>query len=621
MVPRLNLKTNRFINPTIIIWLMMLAVLAISVYENFITQDGNSWKEVIASDGRGYYAYLPSVFVYSEVGFDSVVMREKEVYPSVQAANFIVEVDGKLVNKYFIGVALLMSPFFLMGTVISLVVGLPPNGFNSIYQLMSSLSALFYLFLGLAFLQKLLKLFCFKQWIINIVLLLVLFATNLLIYTVAAPAMSHVYSFAAIAGFMFSSARYLAKQGRGDALLAVLFLALIVLIRPINAVVVLLLPMLAHDFRSFVYSLKTFFSSGWSYLILMAGIIVLLIQPLWWYFQTGELFLWSYSGEGFYFANPQIVKVLFSFRKGLFVYTPVCFVAIIGLVPLWRSDWRKGAFAAFFLLVYVWVVSSWWNWYYGDSFGQRVFIDIYPVFAILLAYLINWVSRIRWLGIATITLSLLLLVFNLFQSWQYSRGIIHPFAMDSEKYKTVFLRTGQEFRYIFNGLEDIPPYKTNMKTPIRSWVNNFEQIDEAWVTSGRIESPNAHNGRFVSQLNNGQQYSSALLINDDALLMGKKGIYARINAWVFETEPGTSKKMNLVVSLADSADVGYYFKSMAVDEMPVSDAGYWRKVSLGFVLPELLDSGNRLKIFFWYQGQADILVDDFSVELYGRRNP
>ena len=618
MISRLNPNKTRFFNPANIIWMMVLVVLAISLWENFICSKDKGWKEVIASDGRGYYAYLPSVFVYSEIGFDSIIQREKEVYPSVQAANFIVDVDGEPVNKYFIGVALMMAPFFLIGTIISLATGVPPDGFSSIYQFMASLSALFYLFIGLVFLQKLLKLYRFQNWIISLVLILILFATNLLVYTVAAPAMSHVYSFAVVAGFMFFSAGYFKYQGKRDVLMSVLFLALVVLIRPLNAIVVLLLPMLAPDYRSFIHSVKLFIRSGWSYVFLVVGILLLSIQPIWWYVQTGHWLLWSYGGEGFYFSNPQIFKVLFSFKKGLFIYTPLCLMAFFGLVQLWGINRIRGVSALVFLLLYIWVVSSWWNWYYGDSFGQRVFIDIYPLFALLLAFLFQWITGKRWLIKAMIGLSLLLLGLNIFQNWQYSRGIVHPYAMDREKYAMVFLRTGQEYRYIFNGLEDIPPYKTNMETPIRSWKNDFEKEEQQWVTSGRVGVELAHSGSMVSKLNIDQQYSSALMITQDSSLFGEKDIYARVNAWVFESKVGSTKEMNLVISLADSNDLGYFFKSMAIDEMPVDDAGYWREVSLGTVMPEIANFNDRLKIFFWYQGQADILVDDFSVELYGR---
>ncbi len=598
---------------------MMVFVLAISVYENFLSQGCNAWKEVVASDGRGYYAYLPAVFVYSEIGFEKVIEREKEVYPSVQAASFITEAGGKPVNKYFLGVAILMMPFYLLGTLLSLLFGFSPDGYNSIYQFMASISALFYLFVGLNFIRKLLNLFKFQRYIINLVLVLILFGTNLLSYTVSAPAMSHVYSFAAIAGFMYFAASYFLKLNKHCAFLTVMFLALIVLIRPINGVVVFILPVLAPGFSRFLETIRGFFSLGRSYLFMLTGIILVMLQPVWWYLQTGNWLVWSYSGEGFYFSNPQILNVLFSIRKGFFVYAPICFVAVIGLVPLYRSNKLKGVFTFMFLFIYVWLVSSWWNWYYGDSYGQRVFIDVFPVFAILLAFMFRWIANIRWLNSALIIFTFILLALNLFQTWQYSRGILHPYAMDKEKYAMVFLRTGGQYRYIFNDLVDIPPFNTNMEAPIRSWTNDFEQVEGQWVTSGRTTSPAAHSGSYVSLLNSSQPYSSALLITGDTLPGMKKNLYAAGSVWVFETKALSSVKAKLVISLADSNEKPYYWRSMGIDEMPVAEAGYWREIRFGFALPEIKDINDQLKIFIWYEGETDILVDDFEIELFGQR--
>jgi hypothetical protein len=605
------------IGPRNFIWVMMVFVLAISVYENFLSQGCKAWKEVIASDGRGYYAYLPSVFVYSEIGFEKVIEREKEVYPSVQAASFITEADGKPVNKYFMGVALLMMPFFLLGTLLSLLFGISADGFNGIYQFMASISALFYLFVGLNFIRRLLILFKFKRFIVSLVLMLILFGTNLLSYTVAASAMSHVYSFAAIAGFMYFAASYFRQPHKHNAFLTVMFLALIVLIRPINGIVVFLLPVLAPDFGRFSETIRGFFRSRWSYLFMFAATLFVMMQPVWWYLETGNWLVWSYSGEGFYFSNPQIFNVLFSFRKGFFVYTPICFVAIIGLVPLYRSNKLKGIFTIIFLFIYVWLVSSWWNWYYGDSFGQRVFIDIFPVFAILLAFMFRWIANIRWLCSALITITFILLALNLFQTWQYSRGILHPYAMDREKYAMVFLRTGGQYRYIFNELVDIPPYNTNMDVPIRSWINDFEQEEEQWITSGRTTSTVAHGGSYVSRLNRSQPYSSALLITGGALPVMKKNLYAAGSVWVFETMALSSQKAKLVISLAGNSEQLYYWKSMGIDEMPVTEAGYWREIRFGFVLPAIRNINDQLKIFIWYEGEPDILVDDFEIGVFG----
>jgi len=481
-------------NPRIVVCIIMLITTAVTFRENYTGKSQEMWKPVIASDGRGYYAYLPSLFIYGETGFEQVLERESKVYPLVQAGIFMSEANGQPVNKYFLGVALLMLPFFLLATVFSLLSGMPADGYNSIYQLMISVAALFYLWAGLTFIRKLLKIHGFGNRVINLTLVVILFATNLLHYTVAAPSMSHVYSFFAIAGLIYFGTEYFRRPRPGIALSTVLMFSLTILIRPLNGVIIILLPGLAPSLRRFADVTKMFFRQPLSYLFILAGLSILMLQPVWWHFECGKALVWSYGGEGFYFTHPQIVKVLFSFRKGLFVYTPLCLVSLAGLIPFFRSNRAGALFTMLFLFIYIWLVSSWWNWYYGDSFGQRVFIDIFPVFALLLACFLQWVRHIRWLNITVTVLLVLLTAFNLFQSWQYSRGIIHPSAMDREKYAMVFLQTKEKYRHIFHDLRDTPPFGTDMNTPLRSDMNDFEKEKSKWITSG---SRNFNNGSVI----------------------------------------------------------------------------------------------------------------------------
>ncbi len=86
------------------IWISIVLITFIVVSENFNPKSGNVWKEVIESDGRGYYAYLPSFFLYGEYNFNSVISREYLEYPAVKAGDFIIEVNGKKIDKYFAGV-------------------------------------------------------------------------------------------------------------------------------------------------------------------------------------------------------------------------------------------------------------------------------------------------------------------------------------------------------------------------------------------------------------------------------------------------------------------------------------------------------------------------------------
>jgi hypothetical protein len=451
----------------------------------------------------------------------------------MMAGTFMAEVDGQPVNKYFAGVALLILPFFLLAIFLSFIAGLPIDGYNSIFQLMVSFAGIFYLISGLHFSRKLLQKFKLPVATINFSLWIIVFGTNLLIYTLDAPAMSHVFSFAGVAGFLFYAKAFFDFSKTKDALLASFFLGIIILIRPVNGIIILLLPFLAANFRSFADDFLRFFTNRKSWLPAILIIFVLvMIQPVLWFLQTGHWLVWSYQGEGFDFSHPQISKVLFSYQKGFFVYTPVALIALSGLTGFYRNSKWRFFWLVGFLALLTWIVASWWNWYYGDSFGQRVFIDFYAVLVLLLATSIHGFSKM-FIKFSLLILLLILTSVNLIQTWQYSHGIIHPYAMNKTKYWHVFLKTGSEYRNLFSGPVDVPPYKTDFTAPLQEFSNNFENQLEGWVTSGLTGFSGAKSGISVAELNQNQPYSSALLLTGDKLLVGRRDLYAKVEAFIF----------------------------------------------------------------------------------------
>ena len=49
----------------------LLLVLVISVWVGSnISWGKDRWKGILESDARGYYAYLPSIFIYQDLNFD-----------------------------------------------------------------------------------------------------------------------------------------------------------------------------------------------------------------------------------------------------------------------------------------------------------------------------------------------------------------------------------------------------------------------------------------------------------------------------------------------------------------------------------------------------------------------
>ena len=219
-------------------------------------------------------------------------------------------------------------------------------------------------------------------------MLLIFFATNLFEYSITYPSMSHVYSFFAIAWLIYSVKKYFVFQRRITLISTFIAFAFIVLIRPANSLILLLIPFLAED-KSTLVSIprKLTADSKILFYCMLIFFTLIFIQLLAWHLETGHFITWSYTGERFNFTKPELFNFLFSYRKGFFVYTPVMFIACFGIISVYAENKYRGYSLLFFLLVTIYVLSSWWNWYYGDSFGMRSMIDFYPVFAFLLAKL------------------------------------------------------------------------------------------------------------------------------------------------------------------------------------------------------------------------------------------
>lgn len=185
----------------------------------------------------------------------------------------------------------------------------------------------------------------------------------------------------------------------------------------------------------------------------MAVIALLLVLPqlLYWKFISGQYFFNSYVGEHFFFKNAHVFYGLFSFRKGWLIYSPVMLVAIFGLFCLRK---RLPAFFIghlFFVLIYIYVVFSWWCWWYGGSFGQRALIDIYSVLAIPFAAFLHFVNRehaakTKWLNLFLIVC----LILNVWQTTQAKYNIIHYDSMTRANYfRVLFTITKQEERELY----------------------------------------------------------------------------------------------------------------------------------------------------------------------------
>ena len=218
-------------------------------------------------------------------------------------------------------------------------------------------------------------------------------------------------------------------------MVSALVLGMITLIRPVNILILFSIPFLAGDIQTLKYILIELLKYWKSTVIaILLFIIPLILQLIIYKLQTGSFWVYAYGEEKFLFTHPHIYKMLFSYQKGLFIYTPLWFISLGGLYFLFREQKQKAILWLGFFVILTYILSSWHQWYYGGSFGSRAYVEYYAFFSILLSYLL---MNIRKKIPMTILLSVIsiLIIYSVIQTYQYYAGI-----MDKELYWKVFLK-------------------------------------------------------------------------------------------------------------------------------------------------------------------------------------
>lgn len=412
-----------------------IAIVIIWVSANLNWGDGR-WNKIVSGDANGYYAYLPAIFLYHDLKFEFIDEIADDSLNSNINGDFVTKHNGNSFNKYYVGTSVALLPFFALGHITNWLYNIPLDGYSVYYRIFIQVGAIFYLLFGLFILIKILRIYEFRDTIIAITLMAIVFGTNIFYYVVSEPSMSHIYSFAFVNLFVYSFLIFFKSNQYKFLILGVFAIGIITLIRPINILVVVSLPFIAGNLKVLADGFRSLFKK-WQILLLGIALFTLLIsiQLVIYKIQTGKFVVYSYTNEGFNFLNPHFFKFMFSYRKGFFIYTPILFLALFGLIYFFKNRFKFFSLLIFLLLI-IYVFSSWWMWYYGGSFSQRVMIEYYIYFFIPFATLLK---RIKFPKTIKIVVFLLIIICQI-QTYQYQRGYIHWSEMNKERYWDNFLR-------------------------------------------------------------------------------------------------------------------------------------------------------------------------------------
>ncbi len=420
--------------------LTVIICICLTVIEVHLNLIRHVQRNVITWDIVGYYSYLPAIFIEKDIKLSFINEKNKTTYDGIKYGYTSTKV-GKHVIKYSMGIAILYAPFFLLAHEFAQPLGYDANGFSEIYHWCIEYSGLFYLMLGFIFLRKLLLNF-YSEKITAFTLACIFFGTNLLCYSTIDAAMSHSYSFSLYAVFLFYAMVYFKnpcfKYGLGLGALS----ALIILVRPMNIILIFALPLILIPYLVQEKTIVRFLKSNYKNILAYFSVLTVCLLPqlLYWNYVTGHFFVFSYGYEKFYFNQWHLFDCLLGFRKGWLIYTPILFFALAGILFLRKSSAYIFKLPLLTIVpAYIYLVSCWWCWWYGGSFGLRPMIDLYPLLCLPFGAALQKIFGLQKLKKnALFSLVIFCVLLNIYQTFQYKYNIVHYDSMTFRAFKNVF---------------------------------------------------------------------------------------------------------------------------------------------------------------------------------------
>ena len=586
-----------------------LAIAAVMVFFAFITWRW-SWNQgpaIIRSDAEGYYGYLRAVFINHDLGHEK---------PN---GTYLHETPDGTLNKYFAGEAVMLVPFFLIAHEWAIVTGEETDGLSTPYLRAVGLAGLAYALIGLLAYRALLRRSGITEPVTAAMLLIIGFGTQLVQYASIQPGWSHVYSFCMVSVFLWLTVRLAIDLRTRSCAAWGLALGMIVLLRPVNGLVLLGIPVVLGDgTMPFLRALV----ARWRPLLaaIVAFSCVVLIQSVLWYAQVGHFIADGYKGEGFHWDRPEIAQVLVGFRRGLFLYTPVLLFAVFSVFALWKSERLRALASLAYWSANTYVIASWWIWYYGSGWGSRVYIDHYPVLFMPMALVLSrWHQspRWRWLWRASMGVVAAASLLTVAQFYQYNHRLLHVECMDRRKYAFSFLRFDEAHRDRFGGNYRIAPFHPNGLDTLLHEKWDAEGTWSHWL-GRRIRMKGAPSGDHVVAADLMDEFGPSFTMRSSELPK-ERALFLAIGFERYVEHVGDTRSELCVTVLEDTSGVPSFYEPFDMEPLPPSADGIWEHVEYRISLPPA-HAGEDLKFYFWNKkSSARFRLDDLDVTVMAVR--
>ncbi len=557
-------------NKSILIVFALLLSIILAGYRMHLHQSGRS---IIDGDGKGYYAYL---IEWHHALFGNHYSFQSQ--SSGELPPYMVRSGQVYYNKYPPGTALCMLPAFAGALLFQQLTGSEFNPYATLFHLAININGWLFLLAGCVFVFRILNLLYPTSKTTVPAIISIVFGTHLIFYAIDEPAMSHIYAFTCISGFVFALVQFQKTTFTRYVYQAIFFFSLAVSIRYFHLLLLLTLPyFLKHR------SLKDFRIQKRHFVLLLLSVMPVFSVIVSNLSQSGMIFPPSYPGEGFYFLHPRFADALLGFRKGLLIWFPLLIPAFAGL---FFSENRK---LLPWLFVTIYLLSSWWNWYFGDGFGLRPYCDYMVFLSIGLEAVMVRLQSHLVLHRLFIFLCFLLIAWNILLSWQYLNGIIPPDGMNAEKAIFVIGKTDKKYAGLVRGeKQEIFGYAA---APLFTQSDTLPFAFDAQTAYGK-----AIDYVFTKNLIDGNRYLASV----DALYLEKN-----------DSAAGGSL---FTIGIFDDSGKTIFWNSGFITPLP-REPGRWYPCSHAVILPENIPSGARIRFVIWNEKAENFSIKNLRCEI------
>ena len=363
----------------------------------------NPW---VRGDGVGYYAFGRSLLIEHDLDFKkdwlaantSFRMGRTDANGNIASGQYTS--TGHLDNHFSIGPAILWSPFLITAHLAVLsydALGghVFADGYSKPYVLAMALATALYGFLAIWISFRVARKYLPERWAFWGALG-IWFASSLPVYMYFNPSWSHAHSAFMVALFVwYWDHTRTARTFLQWALLGLIAGLMMDVYYP-NAVLLLfpLLESLANSWKGSPDALSKPFIGTFLNNVIFAGAALVAFLPT---FITKRIIYGSYLNFGYsglwHWSSPALLRVCFSAEHGLFSWTPIAALAVMGMILLRQRDQILALYSISCFAAYLYVIGCYQDWHGLASFGNRFFVSLTVLFVLGLSSFFDWLAR------------------------------------------------------------------------------------------------------------------------------------------------------------------------------------------------------------------------------------